>query len=202
MTERKAFFNRAAGNWDKQVLTPKLLSFLEEFVPTFGLLAGQKVLDAGTGTGVLVPFLVREVGPMGHVTAVDFAEEMVDICKSKYCHLPNVSFRVQKMEEIDFPSEGFDCVVCFGLFPHIEDKEKALTQISRVLKVSGRLIIAHALSSEEIEAHHHESASAVARDALPDRHTMKQMLRQAGFTEIKITDEPGRYLCTATKKPT
>jgi len=89
MTARKAFFNKAACNWDKQFKTPKLIAFLEQFVPTFGILPGQKVLDTGTGTGLLVPFLLQAVGPTGHVTAIDFAEEMTNICKVKYAHLPN-----------------------------------------------------------------------------------------------------------------
>ena len=202
MTDRKAFFNKAAGNWDKQFQTPKLTTFLEQFVPTFGILPGQKVLDAGTGTGILVPFLLQAVGLTGQVTAIDFAEEMVNICRAKYAHLPNFSVAVQRIEELNFPSGSFDVVVCFGLFPHIENKEEALRKINRVLKAGGRLAIAHALSSEEIEAHHHNTESIVAHDTLPDRHSMKQMLRQAGFTGTKITDEPGRYLCTSTKQPT
>ena len=41
MTDRKTFFNKAAINWDKQFKTPKLVTFLERFVPTFGILSGQ-----------------------------------------------------------------------------------------------------------------------------------------------------------------
>lgn len=201
MTNRKAFFNEAADTWDKNFQTKKLTAFLEQFVPTFGLIAGQKILDAGTGTGILVPFLLRAVGPTGHVTAVDYAEKMANICKTKYVHLPNVSVAVQQVEKLDFPSKSFDAAVYFGLFPHIENKEEALHQINRVLKAGGKLIIAHALSSEEIEAHHHKAAAIVAHDVLPDRMTMKQMLKQAGFTAIHITDKPGCYLCIANKQP-
>ena len=71
--------------------------------------------------------------------------------------LPNVTFTVQQVEKLDFQSQTFDAVTCFGLFPHIENKEEALRQISRVLKTNGKLIIAHALSSEEIKAHHHSA---------------------------------------------
>lgn len=202
MTDRKTFFNKAAINWDKQFKTPKLVTFLERFVPTFGILSGQRILDAGTGTGILVPFLLKEVGPTGHITAIDFAEEMVNICKEKYAHLPNVTVIVQRIEELNFPSRSFDAVVCFGLFPHIENKEEALKQIHRVLKVGGKLVIAHALSSEEIEAHHHNTESVVAHETLPDKHSMKQMLKQTGFIGINIIDEPGRYLCTSTKQST
>ncbi len=133
METRREFFNKAAENWDNQFRNPQLTTFLEKFVPTFGLLPGQNVLDAGTGTGVLIPFLVKAVGPNGHVTAIDFAEKMVDACKAKYGQLPSVSIVVQQIEKMDFVVQTFDAVVCFGLFPHIEDNEAALTEINRVV---------------------------------------------------------------------
>jgi demethylmenaquinone methyltransferase/2-methoxy-6-polyprenyl-1,4-benzoquinol methylase len=89
METRRDFFNKAAENWAKQTQNPQLTIFLEKSVPTFGLLPGQNVLDAGTGTGVLIPFLVKAVSPNGHVTAIDFAEKMVASCKAKYGQLPN-----------------------------------------------------------------------------------------------------------------
>jgi demethylmenaquinone methyltransferase/2-methoxy-6-polyprenyl-1,4-benzoquinol methylase len=125
---------------------------------------------------------------------------MADICKAKFVHAPNVSVTVQQVEKLDFASESFDAVVCFGSFPHVENKEEALRQMNRILKADGKLVIAHALSSEELEAHHHTAASVVAHDMLPDRHAMKHMLKQAGFSSIKIVDEPGCYLCTSTKR--
>ena len=164
---RKAYFNQLADSWDKRFQTEALSTFLERLVPTFGLLPGQKILDIGTGTGILIPFLLKAVGPTGQISAIDYAEKMVKICKSKYAHLPNVTFTVQQVEKLDFPSQTFDAVTCFGLFPHIENKEEALQQINRVLKTNGKLIISHALSSTEIKAHHHNASSAVAHDELP-----------------------------------
>jgi demethylmenaquinone methyltransferase/2-methoxy-6-polyprenyl-1,4-benzoquinol methylase len=200
MSTRRDFFNQAAANWDKQFQTEKLTKFLEKFVPAFGIQPGQKVLDAGTGTGVLIPFLTKAVGPAGHVTAVDFAEKMVDACKAKYGQLPNVSVQVENVEKLSFPNKSFDVVVCFGLFPHIVDKEVALKEINRVLKPEGKLVIVHALGSDEIEAHHHKNHGLIiAHDVLPQRSEMKWLLKETGFRETTIVDEPGRYLCTAYK---
>ena len=168
-------------------------------MPTFGLASGQKVLDVGAGTGILIPFLLQAVGTTGQIEAVDFAEKMANICRSKYAHIPNFNVTVQEAEKLDFPSQTFDAVICFGSFPHIENKEEALRQMNRVLKPDGKLIIAHALSSEEIEAHHHNASEAVSHDVLPERTAMKQLLRQAGFVGICVVDKPGCYLCTSNK---
>ena len=196
---RRAYFNQLADSWDKRFQTEALSTFMEQLVPTFGLLPGQKVLDVGTGTGILIPFLLKAVGPTGQVSAIDYAEKMVKICKSKYAQLPNVTVTVQQVEKLDFPSHTFDAVTCFGLFPHIENKEEALRQMNRVLKTNGKLIIAHALSSAEIKAHHHNASSVVANDELPTAAVMEKLLTQAGFGKVHIIDKPGQYFNLSIK---
>ena len=155
----------------------------------------------GTGTGVLIPYLIRAVGPAGSVTAIDYSEKMFQVCKTKHSHLKNVSIKLGNIEETAFPTESFDTVICFGVFPHLENKEKALRNVNRILKSSGKLVIAHALSSEELKAHHNNASSTVMHDVLPEEAEMKKLLEQTGFTEISIKDEPGCYLCVARKSP-
>lgn len=199
MSTRQQFFNDAARNWDNLFDNPKLKVFLEQFVQSFGLNAGQNVLDVGTGTGVLIPFLHKALGSTGHITAIDYAQNMVDLCKTKHAHLPNVKVMVGNAENLHFPNQTFDAVTCFGLFPHLENKKVALQQFHRVLKLNGKLIIAHALSSQEIKSHHQNAPPAIAQDELPDEAEMRRLLQQAGFKNISIVDRQGCYLCTSTK---
>lgn len=199
MISRQEFFNQTANTWDKKFYTPKLIDFLEQTVPKFNLMPGQKILDLGTGTGILIPFLLKAVGYAGSITAVDYAEKMIEICKAKYGHFPNVTLVVQRAENLMFQPELFDAITCFGLFPHFENKKQALSQMNRVLKPDGKLIIAHALSSCEIRNHHHNASLAVARDILPEEAEMKELLKQAGFRKIEITDMPGCYFCLSNK---
>jgi ubiquinone/menaquinone biosynthesis C-methylase UbiE len=196
---RQEFFNTAAVTWDRRFHTQELLSFLEGLIPKFRLKQGQKILDVGTGTGILIPFLLKAVGPTGHITAIDFAEKMVEICKAKYARYPNVYIKVERIENLPFPNEAFDALTCFGVFPHLDNKELALAQMNRVLKTGGRLIIVHALSSAEIKAHHHNASPSVAHDTLPEDTEMRALLRQAGFNKIRIVDKPSCYLCLSTK---
>ncbi len=195
----KEYFDKAASTWDKRFYTSHLSSFLEKLVPQFGLEPGQNILDVGTGTGVLIPYLIREVGPAGSVTAIDYSENMIQICKTNYSHLKNVTVELKNIEEDAFSTESFDAVICFGLFPHLDNKEKALQNMNHMLKPGGTLIIAHALSSEQLKTHHNNASSSVVNDVLPEEAEMKQLLEQTGFTRISIKDEPGCYLCTTHK---
>jgi ubiquinone/menaquinone biosynthesis C-methylase UbiE len=196
---RKKYFNEAAETWDKRFRTPTLSSFLEKLVPQFGLEPGQHILDVGTGTGVLIPYLIEAVGPTGSVTAIDYSEKMIQICKTKYSHIRNVMVTLKDIEEDAFPAELFDAVICFGVFPHIENKEKALLNMNHTLRRGGILIIAHALSSKELKDHHNNASSCVGNDVLPEEAEMIQLLEQTGFAGIRIKDEPGCYLCVARK---
>jgi len=195
---RKEYFNNAAGTWDERFHTPMLSSFLEKLVPQFGLKTEQNILDVGTGTGVTIPYLIRAVGPSGLVTAIDYSEKMVQICKTKHSHIKNVSIKVGNIEDA-FPAESFDAIICFGVFPHLDNKENALQNINNMLKPSGKLVIAHAISSEELKAHHKKVSEQVAHAMLPKKSKMIQLLEQAGFTQISIKDDPGCYLCIAHK---
>lgn len=195
---RKTYFNELAETWDERFSTQELAIFLEKLVPNFGLEPGHYILDVGTGTGILIPFLLQAVGSAGSITAIDYAEKMVQVCRSKYSHLKNVTIILQDVEKLNFPSDTFDAVTCFGLFPHLENKEQTLSHIHLVLKSGGKLIIAHALSSTEIKVHHSIS-SAVVHDALPKKQEMKRFLKRAGFINIFIEDKPGYYFCISTK---
>ena len=195
----KEYFDNTAETWDDRFCTPRLLSFLEKLVPQFGIEAGQAVLDVGTGTGVLIPHLAKAVGPSGSIIAIDFSEKMVQKCNKKYSHIKNVNIKVGNIEDAAFPAESFDAVICFGVFPHVDYKEKALQNIHSMLKHGGKLVIAHALSSEELKVHHNKVSEHVAHAALPETADMIQLLEQTGFVGIHIKDEPGCYLCTALK---
>ena len=81
--------------------------FWRSLFPNSALEAGQNSLDVGTGTGVLIPYLIKAVGPSGSVTAIDYSEKMVQVCKTKHSHIKNVNIKVGNIEEDTFPARNF-----------------------------------------------------------------------------------------------
>jgi len=187
-----------AESWDQRFYTPEMMARLAHLVSQFHLQKGAKILDIGAGTGGIIALLLKAVGPEGAIWAIDYAEEMVKIGREKFRNNGQVLFECAAVESLPFEKGFFDQVVCFGAFPHFEDKPKALKEINRVLKVHGTLIIAHALSSQEIK-NHHQNCGPVSQDLLPEGAQMKEMLENTGFRLSRLIDRPKCYLCEGIK---
>lgn len=198
MSDKKAFFNEQAAGWDSHFQTPEQKKRLEESVRRFHLTTGSKIIDVGSGTGGIIPYLLQASEADCCIRAIDFAEEMVKIARKKFEGERRVSFTVASVESLPFESRVFDHAVCFGAFPHFEGRRRALQEMGRVLKVRSTLIIAHALSRAEIR-HHHQNCGPVSRDFLPDEFEMKSLLEEEGFRVKRLLDQPKCYLCEAMK---
>lgn len=196
--DKKTFFNEMAATWDQRFYTPGLKQNLEALVPLFHLRPGSKVLDVGAGTGGIIPYLLQAIGPEGAIWSVDFAEKMVEIGREKFKDEPRVRYYLSAVESLPFAVEFFHHIVCFGAFPHFADKQLALQEMYRVLKSDGNLIIAHALSSQEIKQHH-MGAEPVSHDFLPEEREMRSLLEGMGFHVLQLIDRPQCYLCEVQK---
>jgi len=189
----RTYFNQSADIWDKtstEMDTAKLRLMAEQL----NIKPGAKVLDVGTGTGVFLPFLFRR---SRHIIALDFAEEMLRKARAKGFH-GNVDYLHADVTNIPLRDNIFDVTVCYSSFPHFQDKSKALTEINRVTKHGGKLLICHTSSRAKINEVHCQ-VPALANDLIPDEGEMQQMLSMAGFIDIKIEDTNQSYLASARK---
>jgi demethylmenaquinone methyltransferase/2-methoxy-6-polyprenyl-1,4-benzoquinol methylase len=201
---RKRFFNDQAGNWldmwYRDPGTGKHDKHEKDFERLFSLMpirAGDHVLDAGCGTGILVPFIVERIGEYGVLYELDFAEKMLEINRSLH-EADNVRFILSEAEKAPFGDGSCDMVICFSCFPHFHDRECAVKALSRTLKSGGFFIVAHFDSSEGI-SRHHSSCDAVRHDHLPDERAMRSLLESADLAIEMFIDEPGFY-CIIGKK--
>jgi demethylmenaquinone methyltransferase/2-methoxy-6-polyprenyl-1,4-benzoquinol methylase len=99
------------------------------------------ILDVATGTGDMAIELSK-LKPR-FVTGVDIAEEMLQIARKKAEKkgLAAISFKSGDSEDLDFPGQKFDFVtVAFGV-RNYENLEKGISEMHRVLKIGGYLLI-------------------------------------------------------------
>jgi len=172
---------------------------LKELVSIFKIKKGAKVLDIGCGTGVLLPYLSKNVGENGRVFALDFCWEMIKKAKRKKI-AKNVFYINADTNDLPLAGDSFDYIICFATFPHLDKKLKSLKEMQRVLKPRGKVFISHLASRNEINAFHKRSSKVVSNDILPTEKNMRRMMTKAGFKNTKVIDKPSFYLAYGEKR--
>lgn len=189
----REFFNSYSPTWDENNSEKDAVK-LERLVQRFDILPGSSLLDVGTGTGVLLPFLVPKCG---RVIALDYAEGMLRRAKAKDFK-GNISYLIADVQSIPLAGGVFEAVVCYSSFPHFHDKLKALTELHRVISDGGRLFICHTSSREEIHQVHCQ-VPCLMHDFIPERGEMERLLSSAGFGDIHVEENADGYFACARK---
>lgn len=196
--QRISFFNRLASSWDKECPAPTVAR-LDSIVGLVSCLADNcTVIDAGCGTGVLIPSLLKVIGEKGQIIAIDPAEDMLTGLRQKYSD-SLIQTRCETLENCSVNDSSVDAIYCFSCFPHVDDKQLALTNSARMLKSDGCIVIAHVSSRNEINGFHKNCSEPVRNDYLPDKREMMTLLEQAGLIIEHFVDEHGRYELMARK---
>lgn len=102
------------------------------------LLAGRDVLDLGSGEGYGAAILSRQAA---RVTGVDIDAQAVEHAAARYAS-PSVSFlSASALDLAPLPDGRFDAVVAFEMIEHVQDHERLLGEVRRVMTERGLLIV-------------------------------------------------------------
>lgn len=104
-----------------------------------GLAGATKVLDVGCGRGLDVLRLQGQLAQHGEVVGLDIDPDPLPTKAS-----PGPSFVVGDAMELPFETGTFDAVWSDRLLQHLDDPQKAVFEMVRVLKPGGRLVLADA----------------------------------------------------------
>ncbi|MGJ4804942.1 bifunctional demethylmenaquinone methyltransferase/2-methoxy-6-polyprenyl-1,4-benzoquinol methylase UbiE [Luteimonas sp. SDU82] len=148
-------FSSVAGNYD---LMNDLMSmgihriWKRYFVATAQVRRGARVLDLAGGTGDIAALLKDRVGESGELVLGDINGEMLRVGRDRMTDRGNVrgfEYVQCNAEKLPFPDASFDLVtIAFGL-RNVTDKDAALREMLRVLKVGGQ---ARVLEFSEVKA--------------------------------------------------
>ena len=115
---------------------------------------GETALDIGCGAGVDTFVAAIMVGPEGRVIGIDLISEMLNRARTNLekTSFKNVTFQEGSAEELPFLDRIFDVVISNGVFNLITDKAKALKEVFRVMKSSGRFLLADQILTGDMPA--------------------------------------------------
>jgi ubiquinone/menaquinone biosynthesis C-methylase UbiE len=97
-------------------------------------------LDIGCGTGWAVREVAKRVTE-GKACGVDISPKMLEKAIAQSNRMRNVHFQIADSEALPYPNESFSSVLCTCSFHHYENPLRALSEMRRVMKKDGKLVI-------------------------------------------------------------
>jgi SAM-dependent methyltransferase len=154
---------------------------------------GDSILDLGSGAGNDC-FVARSLtGETGHVTGLDFTEQMLRKAEENRQKLgyTNVEFIMGDIEEIPLPDYSYHVVLSNCVLNLVPDKEKAFSEIFRVLKNGGHFCVSDVVVKGTLSEKARSDAELYT-GCVSGASTMDEYLgfiRQSGFSDIIIHKE-------------
>ncbi len=189
-------FNLVADKYESFYLTPlgrdvdevekAMVKKMLHFLPR------RHSLKIGCGTGHWTKFFTTMGFPL---VAIDISERMIELARSK--HLDSAMFLVKDVEKLDFRDESFDNVFAITSLEFVDNLDKAISQIYRVLRPGGNLLIG-ALNgnSPYIQEKMKKKSSTISHSRPFTPETLHSLLQVFGEPQIKagVVIEEGRVL--------
>ena len=150
---------------------------------------GDRVLDLGCGTGLDLLLAAEKVGATGSVIGIDMNEDMLKKAQENIDQslFENIELRKGMIEDLPIESGSIDWVISNCVINLSSDKEKAFTEIARVLKPNGQMLVSD-IVSENMPWWVKQSGiltAACAGGTLSEKHYLKG-LKKAGIRNCSI----------------
>ena len=199
-----AAYNAAADHFDDEALG-LWAKYGGRTIERLALQPGATVLDVGCGTGASAIPAAEKVGPTGKVIAVDLADRLLAIARRKAAarKLENIEFRHGDMENLGYPDQFFDAVICVFAIFFVPDVAKQIRELWRMVRPNGQLAITtwgprvwepgstgwwSAVKQLRPDLH----ASFNPWDRIADPASLRKLFTEAGVAEAAIVAEDGR----------
>lgn len=180
MEDSKNYFNEIAPEWDKMQN-----SFFSDEVRQVAyaladIQAGTIAADIGAGTGFMTEGLLQQGLK---VIAVDQSPDMLEQLQQKYHDYDHLTCLVSEGNALPIENSSVDYAFANMFLHHVNDPQKAIDEMYRILKPGGKLVIT------DLDEHEFTFLKTEQHDVWMgfDRDQVKLWFKQAGFKSVEIS---------------
>jgi arsenite methyltransferase len=134
------FDDQAARRLERSYMTPDIVRQREVTLGLLALKPGESVVDIGSGPGFLCESMADAVGDKGRVVGLDISDDLLASAQQRNAR-PQLTYRKSDAVALDVPDAAFDVAVSTQVFEYVADCDRALREMSRVLKPNGRALV-------------------------------------------------------------
>jgi ubiquinone/menaquinone biosynthesis C-methylase UbiE len=192
-TQVQEFFTARAADWDSRF--PDDGPAYAAAVAALGLRPGDRVLDAGCGTGRALPALRAAVGAAGVVVGVDLTPAMLQAAV-RAGRDRDGRLLLADVAALPLRPESLDAVFAAGLIAHLPRPAENLRELRRVVRPGGTLALFHPVGRAALAA---RQGRQITPDDLRAEPNLRPLLAEAGWRMTSYVDEDARFLALAVR---
>lgn len=158
-------------------------------------LSAGEVLDVATGRGGFISFLMDNLADYRQITGIDMSVSSLVAARQAYPQ-ENIHFMLMDAACLDFSDEHFDTVCIANSLHHIKDMDAVLSEVVRVCKAGGNIIICEAFQDGQTETQltnvyfHHWKAAVDTAEGIYHRETytrqqVAEIIKGMGLHKLK-----------------
>ncbi|MFH8403891.1 class I SAM-dependent methyltransferase [Streptomyces sp. NPDC018019] len=189
----REFFASRAHDWDARF--PDDGPAYQAGVAALELRPGDRVLDAGCGTGRALPALRAAVGAGGTVLGADLTPEMLAAAvragRGRLAPL-----LLADVHRLPLPDAALDAVFAAGLLSHLDDAGAGLAELARTVRPGGRLALFHPVGRAALAA---RKGRRITPDDVRAEPHLRPLLARSGWHLVRYVDEDACYLAMAVR---
>lgn len=193
-THVQEFFGARAADWDTRF--PDDGPAYEAAVSDMGLRLGDRVLDAGCGTGRALPPLKAVVGASGVVVGADLTWAMLEAAV-RAGRDRDGRLLLTDVAALPLRSESLDAVFAAGLVAHLPNPAENLRELARVVQPGGTLALFHPIGRAALAA---RQGRQLTPEDLRAESNLGPLLTDSGWDMTSYADEDARFLALAVRR--
>jgi arsenite methyltransferase len=141
LTSGLVFDEKTSRHIESLYAIPDMVRRRQSILRLLQVKPGERVIDIGTGPGFVSSEIGLAVGASGSVLGIDSSHDMLSLARERCKGKDWISLKKGEATQIPAPDNTFDAAVATQVFEYVDELQKALREVHRVLRSGGRALV-------------------------------------------------------------